>query len=91
MTLKNDPPKFLAPTEVALNNLVVMADSPPAWQDSFLWLPLIGGLLNIIANAMRYTTMLEDCADFMAADLEKGLHSEWIGKRVGVIEKAKAA
>lgn len=41
-------------------------------------------------NAPAYGTPLEDCADFLAADLEKGLESEWIGKRLGVKVKAKA-
>jgi len=33
---------------------------------------------------------MEDSVDFMATDLEKGLKSEWIGKRVGAKEKKKA-
>ena len=33
---------------------------------------------------------MEDCVDFIAADLEQGLDSEWIGRRVSVKEKEKA-
>ena len=38
----------------------------------------------------NYATPLEECVDFMAADLEKGLESEFMGKRVSVKVKAKA-
>jgi len=32
---------------------------------------------------------IENCIDFIAADLEKELNSEWIRKRVGFKEKGK--
>jgi len=51
--------------------------------------PLIGNYLNIMAQAQSYFSALENCVDFMAADLEKGLQSEWVGKRVGAKEKSK--
>jgi len=53
-------------------------------------IPLVGTLLNILTNVPSYGTPLEDCADFLAADLEKGLESEFVGKRVSVKVKAKA-
>jgi hypothetical protein len=52
--------------------------------------PLIGNYLNIMAQAQSCYAVLENCVDFMAADLEKGFESEWIGKRLGVKEKSKA-
>jgi hypothetical protein len=33
--------------------------------------------------------VIENCVDVIAADLEKGLKSEWIGKRVAVKGKSK--
>lgn len=65
------------------------ADSPPAWVEKYRRVPLIGNYLNIMAQAQSYYAVQENCVDFMAADLEKGLESEWIGKRVGVKEKSK--
>jgi hypothetical protein len=53
-------------------------------------IPLVGTFLNILSNMPGYGTPLEDCVDFIAADLEKGLKSEWIGKRVSVKVKPKA-
>lgn len=67
------------------------ADAPPAWKNTLKGVPVLGTYLNIFANAAKYGTPLEDCVDFMAADLEKGLDSEFIGKRVGVKVKPKAA
>lgn len=65
-------------------------DSSPAWGNTFKGIPLVGTFLNIPNNVPKYGTPLEDCVDFMAADLEKGLESEFIGKRVGVKVKSKA-
>lgn len=65
------------------------ADAPPAWVETYRSVPLIGNYLNIMAQAQSYYAVLENCVDFIAADLEKGLESEWIGKRVGVKEKSK--
>lgn len=91
MTPKYKTPQFPPPEEVSAENMVAKADSPPAWKETFGSFPLVGTYLNILAQAPTYTTTLESCADFMAADLENGLRSEWIGRRVGVKEKAKAA
>ena len=86
---KYDTPRFPPPTDVSASNLVAKADSPPAWTDKYRSVPLIGNYLNVMSQAASYGAELESCADFMAADLEKGLASEWIGKRVAVMEKSK--
>jgi len=83
-------PKFPQPSDVSGDNLIAKADTPPAWKNSFRSWPLIGIYLNIMSQAQSYYTTMEDSVDFMATDLEKGLKSEWIGKRVGAKEKKKA-
>ncbi len=65
-------------------NVITNADSPPEWRDILKWVPLIGPYLNIFAQAGGYATSLEDPMDFIAADFEKGLQSEFVGKRVGL-------
>ena len=72
------------------HELSAAANVPPGWQKTF-WtkVPLIGIFMDIVWNAMRYGTTLEDCADFIAEDLEKGGQSEVVGCRVGVVERAK--
>lgn len=65
------------------------ADAPPAWSQKYRSVPLIGEYLNIMAQSQSYFAVLENCVDFIATDLEKGLQSEWIGKRVSVEEKSK--
>lgn len=89
MTPKTAEPQFPPPAETSSSNLVAKADSPPAWLGKYRSIPLIGFYLNIMAQAQSYFAVLEDCVDFIATDLEKGLESEWIGKRVGVKEKSK--
>lgn len=44
-----------------------------------------------MAQAQAYYTPMEDTLDFIAADLEKGLQSEYIGKRIGLKVKEKAS
>ncbi|KAL6720603.1 hypothetical protein ACLMJK_002527 [Lecanora helva] len=66
------------------NPLVASADIPPGWTSSWLnSIPFLGPLVIVLVNAPRYNIKLEDCADFMAADLEK-VDSEFIGHRVGL-------
>ena len=72
------------------NPIVAAADVPPNW-----WpvpyvngIPFFGLLSGIAANGARYNTTLEDCADFIADDLEKG-ERKFIGHRVGVIDAGK--
>jgi hypothetical protein len=90
MTPKYDTPQFPPPADASATNLVAKADAPPAWVEKYRSVPLIGNYLNIMTQMQSYFAVLEHCVDFMAADLEKGLESEWIGKRVGVKEKSKA-
>jgi hypothetical protein len=72
------------------NNLVVKADAPPPWKDMYKNIPSINIYLNIIAQVQVYFATLENCVDFIAADSEKGLQSELVGKRVGVKEGIRA-
>jgi len=86
---KHDTPQFPPSADTSASNLVAKADAPPAWVEKYRSVPLIGNYLNIMAQAQSYYAVLENCVDFIATDLEKGLESEWIGKRVGVKEKSK--
>lgn len=74
---------------ISAQSLHVEADAPAAWSRTFEWVPLVGTYLNIAAQTQKYYAPLEDCVDFIAADLAKGIDSPWVGKRVGV--KAKEA
>lgn len=89
MSPKYGTPQFPPAADVSASNLVAKADAPPAWVGKYRNVPLIGNYLNIMAQAQSYYSVLENCVDFIAADLEKGLESEWIGKRVGVKERSK--
>lgn len=73
------------------DNLVVQAESPPAWSETLQWVPFLGTHLNIVAQTQHYYTPLEDCVDFIARDLHEGLGSEYVGKRVSVKAKSKVA
>jgi hypothetical protein len=86
---KYDTPQFPPSADASASNLVAQADAPPAWGEKYRSVPLIGNYLNIMAQMQNYYAVLENCVDFIAADLEKGLESEWIGKRVAVKEKSK--
>lgn len=71
------------------NSLSAAADMPPNWQDSYFgFIPFLGPMICTMGNFMRYNTKLEDCADFIAADLETG-DRKFVGHRVGVIETGK--
>jgi hypothetical protein len=50
----------------------------------------MGSWLNVILQARSYYVKMEDCVAFIAADLEKGLVSDWIGHRIGIKERLKA-
>jgi hypothetical protein len=69
---------------ISTDTLIARAERPVAWSDTLGWVPLLGPYLNIAAQIQDYYAPLEDCVDFIAADLAKGLSSEWVGKRVGV-------
>ena len=71
------------------NKLKASADVPPEWQHSmFRGIPLVGPAWNAFSNLLRYNIKLEDCADFIAADLEAA-DDKFVGKRVGLIEVVK--
>ena len=89
MSPRYDTPQFPPSADAFAGNLVAKADAPPAWTKKYQSVPLIGKYLNVMAQAQSYYSVLESCVDFIAADLTKGLESEWIGKRVGVKEKSK--
>ena len=71
------------------NPLIGEADKPASFRDFHIsWVPFIGPLVTVFGNASRYNTKLEDCADFMAADLKHG-NSPFVGHRVGVYDTGK--
>ncbi|KAI4094678.1 MAG: hypothetical protein L6R37_007192 [Teloschistes peruensis] len=72
------------------HGLVSANDTMPNYMNTFLsGLRFgIGIASDILVNALRYNTSLEDCADYMAADLAKD-RSEHVGHRVGVIASGK--
>ncbi|KAL9584722.1 MAG: hypothetical protein Q9203_004555 [Teloschistes exilis] len=72
------------------HGLVSANDTMPNYMNTFLsGLPFgIGIASDILVNALRYNTSLEDCADYMAADLAKD-RSEHVGHRVGVIASGR--
>ena len=72
------------------NSLNASADAIPGFQNSYFHnIPYLGPFLSVVGNAHRYGTTLEDCADFIAADLEKG-DTKFVGHRVGVIDAGTA-
>jgi hypothetical protein len=84
-----DTPTFPPDPRISADNILVTARTPPEWSAKFYSVPIIGGYLNVFSQAGSYTTTLEDNADFIAKDLERGTASEWIYKKVGVREKKK--
>lgn len=67
------------------NSLNASADVPPGFQNSFFHrIPYLGPFISVIGNGYRYGTILEDCADFIAADLERE-DTKFVGHRVGII------
>lgn len=74
---------------IATTSLEAAADQPPSWYSTLFSLPLIGAHLNVVAQVPQYFAPLEDCVDFIADDLNHGLESKWIGRRVGVKVKLK--
>ena len=73
------------------DNLVLMADEPPGWVDSWIRnVPVVGDYLNLLLMIPQYTTELEDIADVLAADLESR-SEEWVGRKVGMKQRKKGA
>jgi hypothetical protein len=71
------------------HHLVLRADEPPGWVDSWVKnVPLAGNYLNLLLVISKYTTELEDVADFLAEDLESG-STEWVGRKVGMKQREK--
>ena len=84
-----DHPTVASVDEYRPNPLVSSADVPPGWQESYFQnVPFFGTLFGILGNALNYKIKLEDCAEFIASDLEK-TNSEYVGHRVGIREQAK--
>lgn len=71
------------------NPLIASADTPPGWQNSYFNnVPFLGVLLSMLGNAPKYNIKLEDCADFIANELEKS-NTEFVGHRVGLRDTGK--
>ena len=88
---KNEKALIPAPDECSGSKLVAGVDSPPQWRRTLIWVPLMGNVLNILAQANGYAGFVEDAVDFIASDLEKGMQSELANKRVCLKPKGKAA
>ncbi|KAL8801565.1 MAG: hypothetical protein Q9182_004351 [Xanthomendoza sp. 2 TL-2023] len=72
------------------NPLAAQNDTMAEFSPSFMTsVPFIGPYADVVKSMTRYNTRLEDCADFIAADLAKG-DSEHVGHRVGIIESSKS-
>lgn len=82
---------FSVPTKASSQaRLVTQAWTPPNWNLSWVaHVPVIGKTLSVMMNAGRYTTKLEQNAEVIAADLEEGEASKFIGCPVGVIDASK--
>ena len=73
------------------NSLKASVDVPTDFQNSYFHnIPYLGPFISIIGNAFKYVTTLEDCADFIAADLEKK-DTSFVGHRVSVIDASAAS
>jgi putative NADH-flavin reductase len=73
------------------HQLVVATGKPPEWRDSWIrYLPFVGVYLNLVPAVLSYTTKLEDVADLLAEDFEKGNKSEYVGQFVGMKDVGKA-
>ena len=68
------------------NPLKASVDVPADFRKSYLHsIPYLGPLIGILGNLLRYGTSLEDCADFIAADVAKK-DTMFVGHRVSVID-----
>ena len=63
--------------------VVATADVPPDWTGTFSWVPILGRYMNVLSNAGRYMTTLEQAAEVVSRDLDSGLESEFVNRRVG--------
>ena len=72
------------------NPLNASADVPTGFQNSYMHnIPYLGPFISIISNLYKYNATLEDCADFIAADLEKK-DTIFVGHRVSVTDAGGA-
>ena len=72
------------------HNLAVAASLPPEWQDHWIRsVPFMGLYLNIVPTVKSYTTKLEDVADMIAEDFEKGSRTAFVGELVGMKDRSK--
>ncbi|KAF2651664.1 NAD(P)-binding protein [Lophiostoma macrostomum CBS 122681] len=81
---------IVVPTNSTSPRLIAKATTPPNWKDSWLlqYIPFFGRVIVAGMNASRLQTTLEQNADLIAEDLEME-DSQWVGKRVGVIDPSK--
>ncbi|KAF2674345.1 NAD(P)-binding protein [Microthyrium microscopicum] len=88
-TMVPESSNFDVPTRNLHGELVAGAETLPAWQDSWVkHIPLMGRPILSAMNAGRYTTTLEQNAEFIAKDLESHA-SQWMGMTVGVFDGSK--
>lgn len=90
-------PSVMAPKETSIkedipekgNGLKAEKDVPAGFHSWGIdWIPFIGPLVTVLGQAGKYNTSLEDCADWIAADLADG-EAEFVGHRVGIIDMGK--
>ncbi|KAK9314927.1 hypothetical protein V1522DRAFT_415852 [Lipomyces starkeyi] len=80
---------FELPMQAPTESLIMSATVPPHWKD--IWvrrIPLLGPFIVLGLNVGQYTTKLEDNAEVIASDLERG-GDEWVGKKVGVWDASR--
>jgi len=88
-TMNPESSNISIPTKTSQRQLIANASTPPSWHDSWMkHIPLIGRRIVCAMNAGRYTTTLEQNAEFIANDLET-YESQWSGMPVGVIDGSK--
>ncbi|KAF2489965.1 NAD(P)-binding protein [Lophium mytilinum] len=88
-TMTPESPDVNVPSKSSHGALIANAAYLPLWQDSWVkHVPLLGRVLMCAINAPRYTTTLEQNADFIATDLES-FESRWSGTTVGIIDGSK--
>ncbi|KAK9234655.1 hypothetical protein V1525DRAFT_412438 [Lipomyces kononenkoae] len=86
-------PAYMIPRSTELKGassgrLATSATVPPHWNDFwFRRLPVVGPFFVVLANASKYTTTLEDNADFIANDVAAD-SDEYVCKKVGVFDPA---
>lgn len=89
MTPRHKTVLIPVPDDCSADGVVAKANSPPEWRDTLKWMPLIGNSFNTLFQAGHYNTSMEDPLDFIAADLAKGLQSEFVNKRISFKMKMK--